>query len=159
MTANASNIAAQVRLIWIEKRIQYWLLFGQPFEETITDRRRKTACFKAGQVFALVRWKSNDYGTVFSAIDILQATSSGGDDTGIRAVKGHVLSHLSLIGWPKVRQVMEHVDAIRAQDIDPENVCPDHWQHVQSRIAAGEEPRSYSAERHAVWLKRGSFEA
>ena len=157
MADKHADTAVQVRLIWIEKRIQYWLLFGEPLGEEIIDRRRKKVSFDADQIFALVRWKSNDYGTVFSAIDILQAGPRDGDNIDIRSVKGHVISLLSITGWHKVKQVMEHVDAIRALDIDPEHVCPDHWRHVEARFLAGDVPRTYTRARHEVWLQRGSL--
>ena len=157
MSDKQTDTAAQVRLIWIEKRIQYWLLFGEPRAEEIIDRRRKKVSFGAGQIFALVRWKSNDYGTVFSAIDILQVVTSEGDKIDIRSIKGGVVSLLSITGWHRVKQVMEHVDAIVALDIDPQNVCPDHWHHVETRLLAGDVPRTYTSERHDVWLQRGSL--
>lgn len=149
----------QVRLIWIEKRIQYWLRFGDPCSETITDRRRKTVQFKEDDIFALVRWKSNDYGTVFSALDILQCAPDDGDQLDIRCVKGNVRSLLHLTGWHRVKQVFEHIDAIEALGIAAKDVCPDHWGHVQSRIAGGDSPRDYTTVRHQVWTERREYAA
>jgi len=158
MTEQKSSSAVRVRLIWIEKRIQYWLLFGEPVSEEIIDRRRKWADFKPGQRFALIRWKANDYGTVFSSIDILETAESSGDEIDIRCIKGEVKQLLSIKGWPKVKRVMELVDAIKALDIPPEQVCPDHWSHVQSRLMVGDEPRPYDKNRHHIWMSRAEYQ-
>ena len=157
MAKNKPPALLKVKLIWIEKRIQYWLRFGEPCTEKIIDRRRKTVSFAPGDVFALVRWKSNDYGTVFSAIDILRATHEQGDAHDIRSVKGAAHSLLSIKTWTKVKQVFEHIDAIEALKIRPDLVCPDHWRHVHARIMAGDEPRAYTLERHHIWLSRQEY--
>lgn len=158
MPEQNSSFPVRVRLTWIEKRIQYWLLFGEPVSEEIIDRRRKWVHFEPGQTFALIRWKANDYGTVFSAIDILQTVEAHGDDVDIRCIKGEVKQLLSIKGWSKVKRVMELVDTIRALDIPPEQVCPDHWSHVQSRLMAGEDARPYDKTRHHIWLSRAEYQ-
>jgi len=107
----------------------------------------------------LVRWKSNDYGTVFSALDILQCVSGDGDQLDVRCVRGAVRSLLHLTSWHRVKQVFEHIDAIEALGIELHSVCPDHWHHVQSRIAAGDDPREYTIARHNVWTQRKEYEA
>ena len=61
---------------------------------------------------------------------------------------------LKIEGWPKVEQVLRHIDAVEALGIDACDVAPDHWRHVGNRIGAGHEPRAYTPERHAAWLKR-----
>jgi hypothetical protein len=61
---------------------------------------------------------------------------------------------LKIEGWPKVEQVLRHIDAVEARGIDACDVAPDHWRHVGNRIGAGHEPRAYTLERHAAWLKR-----
>ena len=64
-----------VDLIWIEKRVQRWIRFGSVASEQIIDRHRSIVAFAPGDVFAFVRWASNDFGTVVSRIDILRASS------------------------------------------------------------------------------------
>ena len=63
---------------------------------------------------------------------------------------------LKIDGWPKVEQVLRHIDAIQSIGIDPEDVSPDHWRHVHNRLTAGHEPRAYSADQHRAFLKRRS---
>jgi len=50
-----------VDLIWIEKRLQRWIRFGRVASEQIIDRRRSVVAFAPGDVFAFVRWASNDF--------------------------------------------------------------------------------------------------
>ncbi len=65
---------------------------------------------------------------------------------------------LKIEGWPKVQQVLRHIDAVEAAGIDPCEVAADHWRHVANRLSAGHEPRPYTAERHQAWLKRREIE-
>src|SRR5258707_6405853 len=66
-----------VDLIWIEKRVQRWIRFGRIASEQIIDRHRSIVAFAPGEVFAFVRWASNDFGTVVSRIDILRPVRPG----------------------------------------------------------------------------------
>ena len=67
----------RVELTWIEKKVEYWIRFGKEKEEQILDRRRRTLSFASNSIFALVRWASNDHGTVISRIDIVRAIIPG----------------------------------------------------------------------------------
>ncbi len=147
-----------VELTWREKRVEYWIRFGRQSYEQILDRHRRIVGFAPGSVFAFVRWAANDYGTVLSRIDIVRTVRRGEPFQTLPFVRpgGDIL--LKAESWPKVARVLEHIDAIDALGIDPCNVPADHWRHVHHRIAAGIEPRPYSAERHAAWLKRRSAE-
>ena len=50
------------------------------------------------------------------------------------------------------------IDATEAARVDPCDAAPDHWRHVANRIAAGQQPRPYTIERHRAWLKRREIE-
>jgi hypothetical protein len=65
---------------------------------------------------------------------------------------------LKIAGWPKVEQVLQHIDAVEAAGVDPGDVAPDHWRHVHNRITAGQAPRAYTIERHRAWLQRREIE-
>lgn len=149
----------RVELVHVEGRIERWIRFGRHAEEEILDRRRRALWFDAGQVFAFVRWASNDYGTAVSRIDILRAAEPCAPCTTIPGVEpgGEVLLRLS--GWPKVERVLRAIDAVEALGFASEDVCPDHWRHVGNRLAAGLEPRPYTAERHRAWTLRRSINA
>jgi Protein of unknown function (DUF2840) len=143
-----------VTLVWREGIREDWLKFGKPVATRIIDRRQRIESYAAGQLFGLVRWASNDYGTIRSTLDIVRAVAAGEACTPIAQIDpgGELL--LSVRGWPKVALVFRLIDAIDALGIDPCDVAPDHWQHIHNRLSGREVPRSYSAARHRAWLQR-----
>ena len=147
-----------VELTWIEKKIEYWIRFGREAHEQILDRRRRVVSFRPNTVFAFVRWAANDFGTIISRIDIVRAVEPGEAYQTLPFVRpgGEIL--LKIEGWPKVEQVLRHIDAVEAAGIDACDVAPDHWRHVANRMSAGQEPRPYTKERHQAWLKRREIE-
>ena len=144
----------RVELTWVEKRIEFWIRFGNATDNQILDRSHRIVSFRPGAVFGFVRWAANDYGTVLSRIDILRAVSPGSAYQTLSFVRpgGEIL--LRIEGWPKVDDVLRHVDAVEAIGIDPAAVDPDHWRHVAHWMNAGEAPRPYTAARHRAWLRR-----
>lgn len=147
----------RVELIWVEKKIEYWIRFGRIAQEQILDRRRRVVSFRPHSLFAFVRWAANDYGTIISRIDIVRAVEPGDTYQTLPFVRpgGDIL--LRIESWPKVESVLRHIDAIEAADIDTCDVAVDHWRHVAHRLSAGQEPRAYTADRHKAWLKRRSL--
>ena len=148
----------RVELTWIEKRIEHWIRFGRVAVDEIVDRRRRIVRFRLGAIFAFVRWAANDYGTVSSRIDIVRAVEPNEPYQTLPFVQpgGDIL--LKIEGWPRVEQVLRHIDAVEAIDIQPHDVAPDHWRHVANRMSTGQEPRAYTRERHQAWLKRREIE-
>jgi len=144
----------QVELIWIEKQIENWLRFGHRSGEKILDRHRSVVSFAPNSIFAFVRWTSNDYGTVQSRIDIVRAIVPGERYQTLPFVRpgGDIL--LRIDGWPKVERVLLVIDAVEALGINAADVAPDYWRHVHNRLTVGYQPRAYTRERHAAWLKR-----
>jgi|TARA_R100000049_G_C1950650_1_gene98167 hypothetical protein len=136
-----------------------WLRFGKPVAERILDRRTRIESYAPGQVFALVRWASNDYGTVRSALTVARAVGIGEPLTTIPQVDPGAQILLSVRSWPKVRQVFALIDAIEKDGIDPCDVAPDHWRHAHNRLAACMQARSYSLARHRDWLRRRKLQA
>ena len=145
----------QVELIWVENKIEYWIRFGRVAKERILDRHRRIVSFAPDRIFALVRWRSNDYGTIMSRIDILRAVIPNEPHQTLPCVRPGGESLLRLTGWPKVQQVLQATDTIDALGINPADVAQDYWRHVHNRIAAGQTPRVYTVARHAAWIKRG----
>jgi hypothetical protein len=143
-----------VELTWIEKKIEYWIRFGREAHEQILDRRRRVVSFRPDTVFAFVRWAANDFGTIISRIDIVRAVEPGEPYQTLPFVRpgGEIL--LRIDGWPKVEDVLRHVDAIEAIGIEADAVSPEHWRHVHNRMAAGHQPRPYTLEQHRAFLLR-----
>jgi hypothetical protein len=148
-----------VELLWLEKRIERWIRFGQIAGEQILDRRRRVLSFAPGSFFAYVRWAANDYGTVVSRIDILRAVRPGETYSTVPYVRpgGEILLRIS--GWPKVERVLQAIDAVEHLGIDPADASPDHWRHVHNRLVVGDTPRPYTVECHRAWLLRRRINA
>lgn len=144
----------RVHLTWLEGRVEHWIRFGEIVEETILDRRRRVVAFDAGAIFAFVRWASNDFGTVVSRLDIVRAAAPSTACSTLPQVRpgGEILLRQS--GWPKVQQVLAAIDAVEALGVAPADAAPDHWRHVQNRLAAGQPARPYTLSRHRAWLLR-----
>ena len=144
----------RVELTWIEKKIEYWIRFGQAANEQIVDRRQRILSFRPNTVFAFVRWASNDFGSIISRIDIVRAIGRGEPFQTLRVVRpgGDIL--LRLDSWSKVQRALAAIDAVEALGLDPADASPDHWRHVHNRLAAGLEPNAYTPERHAAWIGR-----
>ena len=153
------SVRTTVELTWIEGRTERWLRFGLILQETVKSRSVRVVELDPGSVFGFVRWAANDYGTVESRIDILQAIRPGERYSTVPFVTPGGVSLLRLSGWPKVETVLLAIDQIEAEDIAPEEVCPDHWRHVHNRLTCNLEPRSYTLFRHDAWLKRRGLAA
>ena len=144
----------RVELTWVEKRIEFWIRFGQEAGTQILDRSRRIVFFRPGAVFGFVRWAANDYGTVISRMDIVRAVAPGCAYQTLPFVRPGAEILLRIDTWPKVEDVLRHVDGIEALGIDPAEVDPDHWRHVAHWMNAGEAPRPCTLERHRAWLRR-----
>lgn len=152
--AGSCDPLTHVRLIWIEGRLEQWIRFGKVAGERIIDRRRRVVSFRAGDIFAFVRWRSNGFGTAQSRLDIVVPVMAGMAYSTVPGVDqgGEILLRLS--GWPKVERALQAIDAVEACAVDPIDAAPDHWRHIHNRLTAGMVPRPYSAERHRAWLLR-----
>jgi len=146
-----------VTLTWIEGEIEQWLRFGRDIGDRILDRRRRELTFAAGSVFALVRWTSNEYGTATSDIAVLRAVEPGEPYSTTPLVEPGAEFLLRVTTWRKVEQAIHAIDAVEATGVDPCDAAPDHWRHVHNRLAAGMQPRAYSAARHRAWQLRKSL--
>jgi hypothetical protein len=149
-----SSGLTEVELTWIEQRLEQWIRFGRVAATRIVSRRTRVEAFRPGALFALVRWTSNDFGTVHSSIAVIAAAVPGAPFATHPFVRpgGDIL--LRIDGWPKVQQVLVAIDAIEAAGVDPCDVAPDHWRHIGSQLAVGLPFRPYGDARHKAWLQR-----
>jgi hypothetical protein len=149
--------ATRVELLHVEGRAQHWLRFGRSTRSEILDRRRRAIWIAPGAVFAYIRWRSNDYGTILSRIDILRAGRPGEPIITVPGVQPGGSALLRLAGWPLVARALLAIDQVEALGVDPADACLDHWRHVHNRLSAGASPRPYTAERHRAWLFRRDY--
>jgi len=144
----------QVDLVWWRGRVEEWLRFGQPREEILHDRRRRTLVFAPGAVFGRVRWTGGDYGTTASALEVLRATAPGEACVTLPGVRPGGEPLVLLAGWTRVQRALAAIDAIEAAGFALHAVAPEHWRHVHNRLTAGLAPRLYEARRHRAWRLR-----
>jgi hypothetical protein len=144
----------EVELYFVKGKIERWIRFGTPISDQTIDRRRRVVTFAPGSVFGFMRWAANEYGTRVSRIDILRAGADGEPRSTVPGVKPGAEILLRAFGWDKVQPVLRTIDAVEALGFAPQEICPDHWRHVHTRLAAGLTPRAYSRERHRAWLLR-----
>ena len=146
----------EVELLWLEGQIERWIRFGRSTGERLVDRRRRIVAFAAGSVFAFVRWRAGEYGTVESRISILRAVDDREAFTTVPFVAPGAEVLLDIASWPKVQAVLAAIDAVELTGVRPEDAAPDHWRHVHSRILIGLAPRTYDRLRHRAWRLRQS---
>lgn len=153
-SADGDPSLTHVTLTWRAGIREDWLRFGKPVAERIIDRRTRIESYAPGQVFALVRWAANDYGTRRSELAIVRAVGRGEAFSTLPQVDpgGEIL--LWVRGWPKVRAVFGLIDGIEQAGFDPCDIAPDHWRHIHNRLAARMPPRPYDEGRHRAWLQR-----
>lgn len=149
-----SPVLTEVELIFIEKHTEHWLRFGCQSRERILDRRRRVVAFVPGELFALVRWEGNEYGTVSSRLDIVRTCAAHEPISTIPGITpgGDVL--LRLEGWLRVKRAFDAIAAIEALGIDPADVAPDWWRHLHNRIVCRAPFRVYGPAQHRAWLLR-----
>lgn len=148
------EISTWVELFWQGGQIERWIRFGEIAEERIIDRRTRFVGFRPGAIFALVRWRSGEFGTVESRIAILRCVAAGQAFTTHPFVTPGAEILLRLAGWARVQAVLEAIDQIENLGIRPAAVSPEHWRTVGGRIGVGLPPRPYDQDRHRAWLLR-----
>lgn len=158
-TSPRGGALTEVELTWIEGRHELWIRFGRVAAERILSRATRVMVFRPGAIFAHVRRTSNDFGTIHSNIAIAAAAAPGGAYATLPFVRPGAEILARIDGWPKVKKVLEAIDAVEAAGIDACDAAPDHWRHVGNRIAAGVPFRPYGTDRHEAWLRRRAIES
>ncbi|MBE1527898.1 hypothetical protein GGC65_002354 [Sphingopyxis sp. OAS728] len=149
----------EVEMTWIEGRREQWIRFGRVACERNLSRATRVVAFRPGAVFALVRWTSNDFGTIHSTIAIAAAVAPDQPYATLPFVRPGAEILARIDGWSKVQKTLEAIDAVEANGIDGCDAAPDYWRHVGSRIATGLPFRPYSRDRHTAWLRRRAVES
>lgn len=129
-----------------------WLRFGAVAESRIIDRRRSIALLPAGALFAFVRWRGGDHGTILWRLWVLRAGKAGDGLATINGIRPGAMILLAVAGPPKVRRALALIDAIEAEGIDPSDVAPSWWRVAHNRLTAHREVRPYGRQEHAADL-------
>ncbi|KRA67304.1 glycosidase [Caulobacter sp. Root656] len=157
MSERENGSLTRVDLLFLKERIERWIRFGRPIAEQVQDRRRRTVMFAPGAVFAFVRWRAGEFGTVDSRIAVLRAVGPASPFTTYPEVSPGAEILLDVAGWTKVQAVFEAIDGVERTGVRPEFAAPDYWRHVGARVGVDLPPRPYSRRRHRAWLLRRSF--
>lgn len=144
-----------VELTWIEGRLEQQLRFGRVAAERSGGPHKRIASFRPGASFGLLGCTRNDLGCVFWSLVIIRTVAPGAPYATYPGVQPGEEILLSLSDLEPIRAVCREIDMIEASGVDACDVSPDHWRHIGQRLAAALPFRSYSAERHAAWLRRG----
>lgn len=152
--SGADASLSEVRLTWIEGRCEHMLRFGRVADDRNVGEVSRIVSFRPGAVFALVRRISSDFGPTCCSLSVVQAAKAGQISAPIASVivGGERLLHVENLAH--VSQVLEMVDAMEADGIDPCDASPDHWRDVAARLNDGRQIRPYTRARHAAWLQR-----
>lgn len=149
----------QVHLLHWPKIADDWIRFGHPFTEQLVDRRRSIARFAPGAVFAYIRWRGGDYGTISWRLAVLCALGPREPATALAGVWPGADVLLSVSGDDPVRRAFSVIDAVEAAGIDPAEASPDYWRVAHNRLTAHQAPRPYGLAEHAAWCARRGFAA
>ncbi|GAB2468724.1 DUF2840 domain-containing protein [Comamonas humi] len=148
----ASTPLTRVALAYVDQRIDIYLRFGEPVRVIRFDRWRRCAMFLPRAVFCRIRWQSNDFGTIRWQLMVMQACTPLDGAQRIPGVQPGARLLLHAEGEKSVRAVLQRIDAIEAQGIEPVGVSPAYWRTLANRLAARLPLPEYTAERHAAWL-------
>jgi len=154
LSTSATAPLTRVSLAYIERQFKLYLRFGEPAHMLRIDRWRRCAVFLPSSIFCRIRWQANAYGTVRWQLMVMQAGTPLDAIQRISGVQPGARLLLHAEGERQVRAMLEHIDAIEAQDIAPAAVSITYWRTLANRLAARLPLPDYTAQRHAAWLAR-----
>lgn len=135
----------RVSLAFIAQRLNLSLRFGHPLRELPSHSGWRCALFPPGALFCRTHWACLDDGSVRWQLMVLQACTPW---DGMRRIAGiqpgaHLLLHAQ--GEQQVQSVLQQLDAIEAQGIDPVAVSPAYWRTLGEHLAAQRPLPPYTA--------------
>lgn len=156
LAGHAGNVPlTRVALAYVDKRINLYLRFGNPARTIQVDRWRRSAVFLPASVFCRIRWESNDYGTTRWQLMVMQACTPLDAVQRIPGIHPGARLLLHAEGERQVQAVLQLIDAIEAlgiNPIDPSDISPAYWRTLANRLSAHLPLPAYTAERHDAWL-------
>ncbi len=155
MTAAKTGAAlTRVTLLFLHTRVNVWMRFGEPVQETVCNRSRRILSFAPGSVFCRVHWEANAYGTTLWRLAVLQAGEAQQTLQRVVGVQPGALLLLEVSGANKVQRMLSLIDGIEALGIPPTSVSIAYWRTAHNRFAANLRIPPYTAARHAAALMR-----
>ena len=143
-----AELLTRVEVLYLPDLVNYWLPFGNPTHWQEPDRRRALAYFAPGQLFGYIRWEANEYGTRYWRFWVLRAGRIGTRLCRVPGVKpgGEIL--LDVRGKTRVKRALDALDGLEASEIDPADVAPAYFRHLQTRVHTRRPVRDYTAAQH-----------
>lgn len=123
-----------VYLHYVQNRINHRLRFGIPQKVVTIDRRRKIACFTAGQILGYSRWSGNKYGTQDWRFCVVRTGQSGPLNL-MEGIKPAAQSLLCVTGKAAVKRSLNAIDSIEKQLASGlESVPASYWLGVSNAL-------------------------
>ena len=123
-----------VYLHYVQNRMNHRLRFGIPQKVVTIDRRRKIACFTAGQILGYSRWSGNKYGTQDWRFCVVRTGQSGPLNL-MEGIKPAAQSLLCVTGKAAVKRSLNAIDSIEKQLASGlESVPASYWLGVSNAL-------------------------
>ncbi|WP_371397289.1 DUF2840 domain-containing protein [Fretibacter rubidus] len=123
-----------VYLHYVQNRINHRLRFGIPQKVVTIDKRRKIACFTAGQILGYSRWSGNKYGTQDWRFCVVRTGQSGPLNL-TEGIKPAAQSLLCVTGKAAVKRSLNAIDSIEKQLASGlESVPASYWLGVSNAL-------------------------
>ena len=142
-----------VMLVFIRDRVEHWLRFGHDVGEQILDRRRRLIWFAPGAIFAFIRWRTDDFGTVVSRVGILRACARAEACSTVPGMGpgGEILLRQS--GRSRIQRRLPAIAMIESPGFDTLVIAPHYSRHIRNRLTCGDILRRYRAGQPRGWLR------
>ena len=123
-----------VYLHYVQNRMNHRLRFGIPQKVVTLDKRRKIACFTAGQTLGYSRWSGNKYGTQDWRFCVVRTGQSGPLNL-MEGIKPAAQSLLCVTGKAAVKRSLIAIDSIEKQLASGlESVPASYWLGVSNAL-------------------------
>ncbi|MEP1144000.1 MAG: DUF2840 domain-containing protein [Henriciella sp.] len=141
-TATNLNPITRLSLTQAGMRGNDRLLFGHPKKSYRVSETQEELRFKPLQIFGLVRWRGDEYGTQTWRVIVVQTGRPGERLTRIPGVDpgAHLLLHA--FGKTRAKRALRTIDMLSEAHVLHE-VAPAYWRHVHVQISKNEKPEPY----------------
>jgi hypothetical protein len=122
------------------------LRFGRPVSSGRQRAGRAVFRFAPDQIFSVVRWRGDAFGTQTWRVVVAQAGRPGERLTRLPGVSpgAHLLLHA--FGSTRAKRALKAIDALESVAV-LHGVSPAYWRHLHQCVALGRTPHPYDPER------------